>query len=163
MSIRTKVLLKILFKIVLLLVIAAGFVCVFLYYQSILEKSSHGIWAIPAFIAIFIVIIFKSKVVHLISDRDWIGEVKAICSVIDYEPITFFVAVGRRPPQKIPYTILTVLKDNGKTVKLKIQSRKMAPSLFKVGGKIQHLKGANYPIVLDSTQNVYICPCAEDG
>lgn len=158
MSVRAKIILKIFVRVLILIAIAAVLVGIFLYYQAFLGKAENGIWAVPVFAIIFAFVIYKTKIINLVFDRDWEGEVKRVDTVINSEPITFSVAVGRRPPKKIPYTVVIVLKDNGKTVKLKIQSRKMAPLLFKIGDRIKHHKGAKYPIVLTSQKHVYICP-----
>ena len=158
MSVRRKIYLIIFKKALSLLAFAAVFTVLYIYYQSTLEKAQHGIWAIPVLAAIFVAIVLKTKIINLICDRDWEGEVQSVSSKIGYEPITLFSALGRRVPRQIPYTIVKVKKDNGKTVKFKFQSQHMAPSLFKVGGKIKHLKGTVFPLILTEDKSVDICP-----
>lgn len=158
MSIRAKIIRKIFLKALILLAVALGLAAIFVYYQTFLENSKYGFWAIPVFVGVFAFITYKIRIVHLIADRDWEGEVKSVTTIVDYEPVTLYSSLGKRMPKQIPYTVVTVLKDSGKTVRLKIQAKYMHQSLFKIGDRIKHYKGASFPVVLTSKKNVFICP-----
>ena len=159
MTVKRKAKIKIFKKFILLLLIAVFFVGIFFYYQSKLQVSSKGIFAIPALVAIYLIIVIKSKFFKLLFDKDWAGEITAVSVKIAAEPITFGVAVGRRPPKMIPYTIVEVIKDDNKTVELEFMSSKMALCNFKVGDRIKHIKGTTYPILLDSPNpDNHFCP-----
>ena len=159
MTVKRKISLKIFVKAVFLLLLAVAFCGIFFYYQTILQKSIYGIFAIPVLAILYILIAYKSKFFTMLFDKDWEGEVLSLDVKIAAEPITFGVAVGRTPPKMIPYTIIIVRTDNGKTVKLTIQSSKIALCNFRVGGRIKHYKGTKYPIILsEKTLPTRFCP-----
>ena len=159
MKLITRIRLRIIWKVFTSLAVAALLCGIYLYYGSMLKNAAKGIYAIPAFAVVYIVFLFKSGSIKLLWDKDWIGEVLSVRTIMAYEPITYLVAISRGTPKIIPYTIVEVCKKNGKRIKLKIQSRKMSSSAFKIGGKIKHYRTTIYPILLDHPDpNLHFCP-----
>ena len=159
MKLKSRIRFRIAWKVFMSIAVAVLFCVIYLYYSSLLKNAAKGIYAIPAFAVVYIVFLFKSGSIKLLWDKDWIGEVLSVRTIMAYEPITYAIAISRGTPKIIPYTIIEVRKENGKHIKLKIQSRKMSPSVFKVGGKIKHYRTTKYPVLLDYPDpDLHFCP-----
>ena len=159
MKITTRICLRIIWKVLSMLFVAALLCGIYIHYSLILKDSSKGIYAIPAFAVIYIIILIKSKFFTTLSDKTWVGEIQSVKTVMAGAPITFSVIVERRPILIIPYTVVQVRKEDGTVVTLKIQSRKMNPSVFQIGGRIKHYKTTKYPILLDPpNSDLHFCP-----
>ncbi len=159
MKINTRICMRVIWKVLLMLSIAVLFCVIYIHYSSMLKNASKGIYAIPALAAIYIVILVKSNFFKTLSDKTWVGEIQSVKTVMAGAPITFSVIVERRPVLIIPYTVVQVRKEDGTVVTLKIQSRKMNPSVFQIGGRIKHYKTAKYPILLDPpNSDLHFCP-----
>ena len=164
MKITTRICLRVIWKVLSMLFIAVLLCGIYIYYRPVLKDASKGIFAIPAFAVLYIIILIKSKFFKTLSDKTWVGEIQSVKTIIAGAPITFSVIVERRPVLKIPYTIVEVRIEDGKVVTLKIQARKMSPSVFKIGGRIKHYKTAKYPVLLDPPRpDINFCPlCGRD-
>ena len=164
MKITTRIWLRVIWKVVLMLLIAALLCSIYIHYRPMLKNASKGIFAIPALAVIYIFILVKSKFFKTLADKTWTGEILSVKTVMAAAPITFSVVVDRRPVLKIPYTVVEVRREDGKVVILKVQSRKMNPSVFKTGGKLKHYKTTKYPVLLDPPRpDINFCPlCGRD-
>lgn len=159
MEVRKKIYKKIAIRGIILLLVALAFVAIYFFHLPIISITKYKFMVIPVTVAVYIYIVYKLKFIHMLFDKEWEGTVISSTSYIGYEPITFGVAISRRPPKKIMYTLLLVSIDGiKKTKKIRIPSKIIDPTFFSSGDRLKHFKGAKYPQNLDRKDEIFICP-----
>ncbi len=158
MTVKSKITKRIIIRAIIMLLVAAALVAIYVAYYVRLKEARFGIFAIPFFVLVYALILRKSKLLRLVFDKDWEGKVINSNVIVDYEPITFWVAARREPPRQLLYTIITVEKKNGEIIKLKVESNKIAESVFRPNDILKHYKGAKYPQNITRSEEIFICP-----
>lgn len=158
MTVKNKITKRIIIRAIIMLLVAAALVAIYVAYYARLKEARFGIFAIPFFALVYAVILYKSKLLQMLFDKDWEGKVIKSDLILDWEPITFAVAVSRFPMKQIFYTVITVEKKRGETIKIKIPSEKIAHVVFRPNDILKHYKGTKYPQNLSRSEEIFICP-----
>ena len=130
MTIRDKIKKRILLRAIIMLLVAAALVVIYAAYYVRLKEAKFGIFAIPFFALVYAVVLYKSKLIQMLFDKDWEGKVIKSDLILDWEPLTFAVAVSRFPMKQIFYTVVTVEKKDGETFKFKVPVEKVSYQIF---------------------------------
>ncbi|MBQ7829409.1 MAG: hypothetical protein IJ345_03990 [Clostridia bacterium] len=158
MTVKSKIIRKIILRAVIMLLVAAALIAIHVAYYSTLKNARFGIFAIPFFALVYAIIMYKSKLLQMLFDKDWEGKVIKSDLILDWEPITFAVAVSRFPMKQIFYTVITVEKSRGEIVKIRIPAEKISYQVFRPNDIIKHYKGTKYPQNMSRSDEIFICP-----
>ena len=158
MTVKSKITKRIIIRAIIMLLVAIALVATHVAYYSTLKNARFGIFAIPFFALVYAIIMYKSKLLHIVFDKDWEGKVIKSDLILDWEPITFAVAVSRFPMKQIFYTVITVEKNGGEIVKIKIPAEKISHTVFRRNDIIKHYKGTKYPQNISQSDEIFICP-----
>lgn len=158
MTVKSKIKRKIILRAVIMLLVAAALIAIHVAYYSTLKNARFGIFAIPFFALVYAIIMYKSKLLQMLFDKDWEGKVIKSDLILDWEPITFAVAVSRFPMKQIFYTVITVEKRRGEIVKIRIPAEKISYQVFRPNDIIKHYKGTKYPQNVSRSDEIFICP-----
>lgn len=158
MTVKSKITKRIIIRAIIMLLVAMALVATHVAYYSTLKNARFGIFAIPFFVLVYAVILYKSRLIQMLFDKDWEGKVIKSDLILDWEPITFAVAVSRFPMKQIFYTVVTVEKESGGVYTYKVPAEKVSYRVFSKNDIVKHYKGAKYLHNLSRCEDVFICP-----
>ena len=158
MTVKSKITKRIIIRAIIMFLVAAALVAIYVAYYVRLKEARFGNFAIPFFALVYAVVLYKSKLLQMLFDKDWEGKVIKSDLILDWEPLTFAVAVSRFPMKQIFYTVVTVEKKDGETFKFKVPVEKVSYQIFAPNDLVKHYKGTKYLQNLSNCDKIFICP-----
>lgn len=156
--IKTKITLRILKKILLLLLIAGGIV--FLQMQSFryYENTAGKIISVGLSLLVYLFIFKKVGLIQLLRDKEWSGTVQS--RECKKATVIRGVVAHRGNIVDVMIAHWRVLRDDGEAVILPYETEVIADDYFKAGDRVRHYKGAKIIVreAPDEDDENLLCP-----
>lgn len=163
--IEKKITKKIVFKILLLLFLAAAIVALLFISFPYCDRAERT-FSVLVSIAIYVFLFFKIKLIPLLRDKAWTGTVESRAC----KKVVKIIGFPRPYPTELMTAYWKIRKDDGQTVILPYVSEDdshlpersivVADDYFKTGDRVKHFKGAQVIVLADpeaDNENL-LCP-----
>ena len=138
--IKTKVSLKIAFKIAWLLLIACAFV--FLQIQAFPYLGNRLLKVLSVLLSVLLYgfIVYKTGLIRLLCDKYWVGTVQG--RTLRKKTVVRGVVAHRGNTEDVMIAKWHVIRDGGEEIFLEYETGQIADDYYKAGDRVRHYKGA---------------------
>lgn len=150
MSLRKKLRINKALWILLMAVILVAFVTLYILFA----RKREGIYNYGSIIimaAVYAFIIYKTKFVHRMKDKDYDGTVESIVGRIH-------IRIVGRMAYRIPVFDVTIKDDNGESHIYTYKQIETSPQYYAPGSRVHHYAGAKFLIKYNHKEYECICP-----